>query len=181
MNNRVVLMSAAGVASAVLISAALANASGVFLNVTPSLPRGLWTNSHRGQFGRGEVVSFCPPRNEVFQGAKANGYLRQGYCPGGIAPLLKPVAAVGGDVVIVGSNSLVVNGVALRNSRPLFRDGAGRALPRISPGEYHVRQGEVWLVSTYNPASFDSRYFGPIPTKSLIGEARPLLIESSIR
>jgi type IV secretory pathway protease TraF len=38
-----------------------------------------------------------------------------------------------------------------------------------------VPRGYVWLMSDYNPRSFDSRYFGPIPVKQIQGPAKLVL------
>ena len=40
------------------------------------------------------------------------------------------------------------------------------------------RHGELFLLSVTNPASFDSRYFGPVSAASVIGVARPVWLES---
>jgi type IV secretory pathway protease TraF len=37
-----------------------------------------------------------------------------------------------------------------------------------------LSDGELFLLSTTNPASFDSRYFGPIAASAVIGAAHPL-------
>ena len=34
--------------------------------------------------------------------------------------------------------------------------------------------GELFLLSATNPASFDSRYFGPVAVSAVIGSAQPL-------
>jgi type IV secretory pathway protease TraF len=44
-----------------------------------------------------------------------------------------------------------------------------------------VAKGEVWVISSYNPLSFDSRYFGPVPISRIEGFARPLFILDSLR
>jgi type IV secretory pathway protease TraF len=36
--------------------------------------------------------------------------------------------------------------------------------------------GQVWLLSGHDPRSFDSRYFGAIPTANVRGVARPLWV-----
>ena len=54
------------------------------------------------------------------------------------------------------------------------RDGEGRALPHGPLGTFTVPAGRVWLVSSYNPYSFDSRYFGPVALSAVRGVARPL-------
>ncbi|MBI3531959.1 MAG: S26 family signal peptidase, partial [Burkholderiales bacterium] len=37
-----------------------------------------------------------------------------------------------------------------------------------------LHDGELFLLSATNPASFDSRYFGPIAASAVIGSAQPL-------
>jgi type IV secretory pathway protease TraF len=44
----------------------------------------------------------------------------------------------------------------------LTRDAAGRSLHPWPFGTYVVEQGVVWVASTYNRGSYDSRYMGPI-------------------
>src|ERR1039458_9228634 len=41
-------------------------------------------------------------------------------------------------------------------------DGIGRPMPLIPLGTYAVLPGTVWVISSYNRFSFDSRYFGAI-------------------
>jgi type IV secretory pathway protease TraF len=37
------------------------------------------------------------------------------------------------------------------------------------------------VISSYNPLSFDSRYFGPFPISSIEGLARPLFVFHPLR
>jgi hypothetical protein len=39
----------------------------------------------------------------------------------------------------------------------------------------------VWLLSSYDPGSFDSRYFGPVPAANIRGQAIPVLIAGDAR
>lgn len=142
-------------------------------NGSPSMPRGLWRRS--GPFdvsqGRGRVVLFCPPPTAVFRAAKARGYIPWGPCPGGLAPMLKPVVAIPGDRVRVG-DQVWVNGRAIAGSRRLAHDGKGRPLP-TPPGGV-VPPGAVWVLSAHHPASFDSRYFGALSIQQIQGVMQPL-------
>ena len=56
-------------------------------------------------------------------------------------------------------------------------DRWGRPLPSWSQCR-RLRPGELFLLSVTNPASFDSRYFGPVSVAAVIGVARPVWLES---
>ena len=67
-----------------------------------------------------------------------------------------------------------VNGSRIAEQPEPARDGAGRPLPGIPAGTYAVAPGQVWLISSYSPRSFDSRYLGPVPISSIRGTVKPL-------
>ena len=108
--------------------------------------------------------------------ALARGYLQPGACPGGAESVLKPVAAVEGDTVDITLAGVSVNGAALANTAQLDQDSAGRALQPVPPGSYRVAPGEVWLLSSHSPLSWDARYWGPLPAGAVRATARPLLV-----
>lgn len=153
--------------------------AGIRINTTPSVPMGLW-QVKPGPPARGDIVLICPPDTAVMRGAHAAGYLSGGYCPGGLAPLLKPVAALPGDEVQPSPLGVVVNGRLLPRTAPMQADGSGRLLPVVPQIAVTVPAGEVWLLSSYNKASFDSRYFGPLRAERIIGVARPILTQGSL-
>ena len=137
--------------------------AGMRLNLTGSLPVGLYVAS-RSRPARGALVLAClPPRVALF--ARARGYVpRGGACPGGVVPIGKPVLAVAGDTVTETRTGLLVNGMPIPNSQALATDRSGRPLPQLPTGRYVVRSGTVWIVSSYSRFSFDSRYFGAVET-----------------
>jgi conjugative transfer signal peptidase TraF len=92
------------------------------------------------------------------------------YLPSSV-PLLKRVGAVGGQQVCFFRNSILIDGRAVAVT--LSRDRLGRELV---PWRHcrALESDELFLLSTTNPASFDSRYFGPIRWRDVIGEAIPL-------
>jgi conjugative transfer signal peptidase TraF len=149
-------------------------AMGLVINVTPSVPLGVYKLAPLATLHRGEYVSLCPPDTTEFRMARQAGYVPKGPCPGGYLPLMKPIAALPGDRIEVGVHGIAVNGGHIPLSRAFPRDGAGRALPHIAPGAYTVRPGEVWVVSHYNVRSFDSRYFGPIQIARLKASTSPV-------
>ncbi|MFV0680803.1 S26 family signal peptidase, partial [Ottowia sp.] len=56
-------------------------------------------------------------------------------------------------------------------------DRMGRPLPSWRQCR-QLRADELFLLSTANPASFDSRYFGPINVSAVIGIAPPVWLEA---
>jgi conjugative transfer signal peptidase TraF len=150
-------------------------AAGIRVNGTESLPPGIWrVVGAPGIASRGTIVNFCPPDSGPMRAARDRDYLHGGLCPGDYETLFKPVVAVAGDSVTVDADGVSVNGHRLPNSVAVGVDGAGQPMPTIAHRRYVVETGTVWVVSSYTPWSFDSRYFGPIATSSIRGEARPL-------
>lgn len=150
-------------------------AAGLRVNGTASLPPGVWrVVGAPGVAERGQVVNFCPPDVPAVQAARERDYLHGGLCQGDYETLFKPIVAVAGDSVQVTDDGLRVNGHDIPNSAPVPADGAGKTLPRLPRGTYIVQSGEAWVVSSYTPWSFDSRYFGPIAVAAIRGEARPI-------
>jgi conjugative transfer signal peptidase TraF len=143
---------------------------GIRFNLTPSLPLGFYITDHSP---RANLVEFCPP------GAPASislsrQYRTAGGCPDGGAPLLKPVVAFPCDHVQVSADGIRVNGQLLPNSAGRFRDHLQRPLDPWPFGTYKVEPGTLWVISSFNTYSFDSRYYGAIPESSIRRHLRPL-------
>ncbi len=159
-----------------------AHSVGLRVNESPSLPIGSWRVWPLDRdLRRGDIISFCPPGTPAFREAWRRGYLSAGHCAGGYEPLLKPVAAVAGDRVSGTDGGISVNGRLIANSKRLNRDGLGRTLPSPEAHDAFVAKGEVWVISSYNPLSFDSRYFGPVPIAKIEGLAHPLFVFHPLR
>ena len=80
-----------------------------------------------------------------------------------------------GDLVELSGQGMAVNGVLLPNTAPRSMDSKGRPMQSWSQGQYRVPAGFVWVASSYNPWSFDSRYFGPIPITLIRSRLKPFL------
>ena len=179
MTPRLRLRPAVVCAAAVLVSGTLAAAqvSGFRVNATRSMPVGLWRVAPMlAELHRGEVVTVCPPDTASTRDAAARGYIAAGTCPGGYEPLIKPVAAVAGDQVMVGRAGISVNGVLLDGTAQLGRDSAGRVLQAVPFGVHPVPAGHVWLLAGHDARSWDSRYFGPVPVSDVQAVARPVWV-----
>jgi len=85
-------------------------------------------------------------------------------------PLLKPVAAVAGDMVCVWDEGLWVEGQWYGS---VLHEAWGTPLPRVR-GCMRVQAGDVFLASQA-PRSLDGRYFGMTPVSTIAARAIPLL------
>lgn len=91
---------------------------------------------------------------------------RRGYLPRS-AYFLKPVAAVAGDRVCRFGTHVFVRG--RRAALALAKDSIGRHMPAWH-GCRTLQSGELFVLAE-DPASFDSRYFGPVRTEYLTRRA----------
>lgn len=151
--------------------AAAAHLLGLRLNTSYSLPLGLYqvTTDETAP-----LIEFCPVEPFASESA-ARGYRTRGLtCPDGAVPLLKPVVARAGDMIELTAAGIHVNGCLLKKTAPVPQDAAGRKLRAWPQGRYRVAPGTVWVASTYNAGSYDSRYMGPIDTKLIRRRLRPL-------
>ena len=144
---------------------------GVRLNTSCSLPIGLYI---RTAGPNAPLIEFCPDEPFAHE-SSVRGYRSRGTaCPDGAIPLLKPVVAVAGDRVTLSPDGIRVNGLLLPQTSPLPLDGKGRTLCPWNFGTYLVEPGTVWVASTFNRGSYDSRYMGPIKVAAIRARLRPL-------
>ena len=99
---------------------------------------------------------------------------QRGYLPARI-PLLKRVGAIAPQHVCVFDALVWIDGVPVAALLPA--DRLGRPLPSWAQCR-QLRPGELFLLSVTNPASFDSRYFGPVSASAVIGVAHPVWLET---
>ena len=143
-------------------------------NGSSSVPIGLY----RVRYGRpevGELIAFCLPK-EVALYAKARGYIGFGFsCPGWTQPLLKPVVAVAGDAITIAPSAVTVRGFALSNTQVFETDSQGRPHEiSMEYGSYRVPSDMVFVLSAFHERSWDSRYFGFVPTNAVRSTMEPL-------
>lgn len=164
-----------GIAMLFLLLTACANAVGVRINLTESMPIGFYREMpfNRATLHRGEIVAVCVPR-EIAALARRRGYLHHGHCPENTEPLLKHIGALPGDRIDVRAGGVRVNGRALVNSARRERDSNGALLAHVADGSYTVARDSVWI-SAPVARSWDSRYYGALPITAIEAAAPPLL------
>lgn len=99
---------------------------------------------------------------------------QRGYLPAHV-PLLKRVGAVAPQHVCIVAGHVLIDGMPV--ARTLTVDRMGRPLLSWPECRQLVR-GELFLLSETKPASFDSRYFGPVSASAVVGVARPVWLET---
>ncbi len=121
---------------------------------------------------RGMLVLACLP-DEVAKLAYERNYIASGKCKGGYAPVGKYIQAISGDEVRFTSDGTIVNGKLIELSKPYAMDGEGRAMP-VMLQDMVLPKDELVLLNNY-AGSFDSRYYGPIPSRYVVGTLNPVL------
>ncbi|MBF2937976.1 S26 family signal peptidase, partial [Pseudomonas aeruginosa] len=77
--------------------------------------------------------------------------------------------------VCIVAGQVRIDGVPVAAALPA--DRLGRPLPSLQLCR-RLQPGELFLLSATNPASFDSRYFGPVSAFAVIGVAHPIWLET---
>jgi conjugative transfer signal peptidase TraF len=131
-------------------------------NASPSVPVGLYLVTKASPRVGDLVVLRLPPVIAAYAA-------RRGYLPTS-AYLLKPIAAVAGDLVCRFGEEVFVRGVPAATAQAA--EEAGNAMPTWQ-GCRVLQAGEVFVLADH-PASFDSRYFGPLDASSVVGGAAAL-------
>jgi len=147
--------------------------AGLRFNWTASAPTGFYVE-HPLKLARGELVLLCLPPSVATLGRR-RGYLPAGECYGRSSPALKRLVGLPGDTIALDESFLAVNGAVLLQAPIQEFDSSGRPLAHAPFGARVLPPGQVWVQGLNSARSWDSRYFGPIPVESLMGNVRPLL------
>ena len=124
-------------------------------NASGSVPVGLYRLQPTGNLSVTQLVAVQSPE------PLATFLADRRYLPRGI-PLLKRVR-----------DQLAVTVDKIEMGAARSHDRSGRPLP-IWQGCHVIADGEVFLMNWRSADSFDGRYFGALPTSSIIGTAEPL-------
>jgi conjugative transfer signal peptidase TraF len=147
-----------------------AKAPRIVWNVSPSVPVGLYRLLASSPARGGLVVIRLPEPFLTLAGDR-------GYLPTGIL-LIKPIAAAAGDLVCRHGALVTINGRTVALAR------TADAWDRPLPGWQGCRRLNAHQIFVLSPApdSFDSRYFGPLDRRHIVGMAMPVwTFEGSLR
>ncbi len=167
---RVRIVSAIFAASALLVGAAMALE--LRINWTESMPFGLYQRTSPALV-RGEWVAVCLD-GEAARIARERRYVIAGSCASGVTEIVKRIAAIPGDRIVLGQGGVRVNGEPIAGSQLLDRDSQGEPLAHAEEGEFVLADDSYWVMGTNVRRSWDSRYFGSIEREQIVGGALPL-------
>ena len=166
LTRRRVLWCAIGLCLALgLVCQRIAHVRLVWINLSPSAPRGLYLSQWDQEIPVGRYIIFAVPR-------RVQALVSTWGWPDD-ATLLKPVAAGPGDLVCQAGHNLFINTVFAARQR--MTDTHGTTLPRFR-GCARLTDRQFFTLATGSPRSFDSRYFGVVSRAQIIAVVRPLAV-----
>ena len=133
-------------------------------NPSHSVARGWYRIEPPDSLHVGSIVLVRLPADAVALAAQ------RGYLPAGI-PLLKRIGAMAPQSVCVRGSVVRIDGASV--AAVLAQDGTHRPMPTWTQCRT-LAEDELFLLSNAHPASFDSRYFGPVHASAVIGSAHAL-------
>ena len=136
----------------------------IVYNPSDSVPRGWYRIGSADSLHVGSIVLARLPADAAALAAQ------RGYLPEHI-PLLKRIGAMAPQQVCIEKHIVRIDGKVEAVVHTV--DGRGRPLFAWQQCR-RLHDGELFLLSATNPASFDSRYFGPVSVSTVIGSAQPL-------
>jgi signal peptidase I len=127
----------------------------------------------------GDIIVFHPPKNYADGCADPNeGQNQAGQDasrPCGVAQsqpssetFVKRVVGLPGDRISIVNGHVIRNGVREKDSYIVPCDGAAAC---NFPGTITIPRGDYYMLGDNRPDSEDSRFWGPVPKKWIIGEA----------
>ncbi|EJL6404662.1 conjugative transfer signal peptidase TraF [Vibrio parahaemolyticus] len=144
--------------------------TGIRYNHGGAYPAGFYQlQFQKTPYARGDLVLFCPPTHPAMTFALNKGYALSGKCPGGWAPAIQKIAALSGDRIAFEGDVISINGLTYPQIQRYYEED----LPRLA--SLTLRKEEYFMLSDHLPMqSFDSRYYGPVHARQILGHVRPL-------
>jgi conjugative transfer signal peptidase TraF len=143
-------------------------------NRTASVPTGLYRIVGFRPTRVPQYAALCLPESMLDMARETGASIPAGECPSGVEPLLKPIyRATRTNPIAFTERGFEVGGRLLKNTAPKPFSRKGKPLDHTRYGVYTTG---LWAVSDWNPDSFDSRYFGPVPASSIRFHLVPFLL-----
>ena len=137
-----------------------------YVNVTSSLPQGLYVKVPSQELNKGDYIVYDPPP-EVKETIIKNGWGEGKHC------FLKQVGAVAGEKYSIDGKTLAFEISGKYVGQVYEKDNVGNELPKLR-GKFEVPLGYILPIAT-NARSFDGRYSGVIPKSRIKAKVTPIL------
>ncbi|UAK25303.1 S26 family signal peptidase [Sphingomonas nostoxanthinifaciens] len=162
---RVGLLACGGAALSLLLAPAIHRPQlRLIWNASASVPLGLYRVEPGASPRVGDLVAVRPsPQLGRFMAARR--YVEAN------ALLIKPVAAASGATICRTGDRVTIDARTVATA--LARDRFSRTLP-IWSGCGRLRADQLFLIAPAHADSFDSRYFGPVAERRVVGRAIPV-------
>lgn len=144
---------------------------GFRINLTKSIPLGIYKLETNAQIKKDDYVEFCLDE-KLSKIAYINGYINDGSCWGRYEALAKKIIAVPNDIVSVENNYIEVNGQKYNQYKQKLYSQSGNKANLIHY-ENKVIQGYFMVGDSDVINSWDSRYYGEIPKDNIRGVLIP--------
>ncbi|HAT8648933.1 TPA: conjugative transfer signal peptidase TraF [Legionella pneumophila] len=158
-----------------LVLAALFHAMGFRINLTESIPIGLYRITSEAPIKNAYVI-FCPDDRESFRLARDRDYIDHGLFCNGYGYLMKKVVAVSGDILSVTNKGVFVNHILIPYSEPKLQDAMKRTLHQWQVMNYQLQKDEVMTMTSQSEWSFDGRYYGLVHSGQIKGMITPIWV-----
>ena len=148
-----------------LMVGALTAKRDLIFNATPSKPLGFYRLKKKDVFEQGDLVMFSVPAG-IEELVRTRNYIPpKGH-------LMKNIIGGAGDTYCIHDQKFYVGDKLIG---PIFAtDSKNRPLPQHAAGCHKVPPEYMLIGIAEIERSFDSRYFGPVPTNTILGIAEPL-------
>lgn len=155
------------------------------VNITGSMPVGIYQESSKSAIKIGDYVEVCLPDYLAKEGMK-KGYISGGSCANGSEPLVKKLIALPQDEVYLANNDMIFvyekdkygeNKAFKRYPAPIQKQSfSGKPIKRyVTFGTFHNDGFWVYGFDDWK-YSWDSRYFGGLPYDSLVAVLEPVWV-----
>ena len=150
------------------------------INITDSMPIGLYKKINANNLEKGDIVSVCIDNNKAMLAIQNSIIVANDQCSNGSQMLVKEIIATPDDnIEITGSDMDVTLGdTVYRYAAPRFAFSPRTKEPvltLISTGTY--KSTGYWLYGSYDyENSWDSRYFGQVSRANIINKLEPIFV-----
>jgi conjugative transfer signal peptidase TraF len=159
------LLKQLAILSVAFASALYFSVSNLYINISDSVPVGLYVKAANQTIARGDYVVFFLP-DDVADQVRGRPWFDEK------TSLLKTVAGLPGDTYTASGDGYYINGELI--GRIFAADKQGRPLPQLPAGLHEVEQRH-FLPAAAAPNSFDSRYYGQVSVAKIKSKVIPLL------